>query len=122
MSIERFEAPAQARAWARSKRAEGLSIGIVPTMGALHEGHLEMVRRAVHENDLACVSVFVNPLQFDKTSDLESYPRDLDSDARLLAGAACAMVFTGTLETFFPEAGAPAEIASVDPGPAAAGL
>ncbi len=122
MSIERLETPQAAQAWAAAQHAAGKSLGLIPTMGALHEGHLELVQRAVAENDLACVSVFVNPLQFDKAHDLESYPRDLETDARLLQGVGCSMVFTGTLEGFFPGALAADQIQRVDPGPAATGL
>ncbi len=115
--------PGAARAWCAAQRAAGKTIGFVPTMGALHEGHLELVRRAARENDVAVVSIFVNPLQFNDPRDLERYPRDFEGDARLLAGARCTMVFTGTLAGFFPELPAgEAPAARVDPGPAAEGL
>ncbi len=91
-------------------------------MGALHVGHLGLVRRAVAENDLAVVSIFVNPLQFDDPGDLERYPRDFEADAQLLVGAGAAMAFTGTLAGFFPEAKDPDTIEFVDPGPAARGF
>lgn len=95
-------------------------------MGALHDGHLALARRAAAENDRACASVFVNPLQFDDPADFERYPRDLAADAAQLAGAGCRMVFTGTLAGFFPgeldERGALPPERLVDPGPAAAGL
>ena len=115
-------APPEARLWASGARASGKTIGLVPTMGALHAGHLSLVRRAVAENDLACVSVFVNPLQFDDATDFERYPRDLDADTAKLRDAGCAMVFAGTLDSFFPEASSPEEIELCDPGPASIGL
>ncbi len=103
-------------------RSEGSSIGFVPTMGALHDGHLALVRRAVRENDVTCVSVFVNPLQFDDPRDFERYPRDLARDARLVESAGAALVFTGTIADFFPEAQQRETIPRRDPGPAALGL
>jgi len=105
----------------------GRTLGFVPTMGALHQGHLELVRRAVAENDVCCVSVFVNPLQFNDPSDFEHYPRDLARDAELLELEGCAMAFSGTLAGFFPgeldpgTGGLPASRLR-DPGPAALGL
>jgi len=116
--ITQFTEPAAAARWCAEQRASGRSLGFVPTMGALHEGHLELVRRATAENDEVCVSIFVNPLQFDDPSDFERYPRDFAGDARLLAGAGARMAFTGTLESFFP-AGQPALEA---PGACAEGL
>ena len=121
MSLARLPDPRAARAWCAA-RAEGSTLGFVPTMGALHEGHIGLVRRSVSENERTCVSVFVNPLQFDDPLDLERYPRDLDADAELLEAAGCDMVFTGTLAGFFPEASSPAEIPRREPGPAAVGL
>lgn len=120
--------PQQARAWSRECRAQGRSLGFVPTMGALHEGHLELVRRAKRENRAVCVSVFVNPLQFDDPKDLSAYPRDLDGDARLLAGVGNDLLFSGELADFFPEFGPRlaseglAAIPREDPGPDAQGL
>jgi pantoate--beta-alanine ligase len=92
-------------------------------MGALHEGHLGLVRRAADENERVCVSVFVNPLQFDDPKDFERYPRDFEGDAERLDEAGCDLVFTGTLAQFFPGSdGDLARVARRDPGPAAAGL
>ncbi len=124
--IVRIDNPLSAQQWCFEQRTRGLSIGFVPTMGALHAGHLELARRATDENDVAVVSVFVNPLQFNDPLDFARYPRDFEGDAQMLARAGVAMVFTGSLEQFFPgqvQAGrelAPA--AWLEPGPSAAGL
>lgn len=120
--LERCPDPEAARHWCAAQRAAGARIGFVPTMGALHEGHLSLVRRALSENERACVSVFVNPLQFDDARDYERYPRDLEADARLLASAGCSMLFTGTLEQFFPERARGEPVPLRAPGPAAEGL
>ncbi len=125
-AIEALGSPAEARAWCASARSGGARIGFVPTMGALHEGHLDLVRRAARENDFAVVSVFVNPLQFDEKTDFERYPRDFAGDVELLARAGCGMAFTGTLATFFPgeldATGALPREKLRDPGPCALGL
>lgn len=74
-------------------RRQGLSVGLVPTMGYLHEGHKSLITRAVSENDRVVVSVFVNPMQFGPSEDLESYPRDMDRDAALCEEAGAALIF-----------------------------
>lgn len=79
----------QVRAW----RKEGLTVGLVPTMGYLHEGHKSLIDRAVEENDRVVVSVFVNPIQFGPSEDLASYPRDLKRDAGLCEEAGADLVF-----------------------------
>ena len=66
-------------------RKQGKEIGLVPTMGALHEGHASLVRRSVKENGITVVSLFVNPTQFNDKNDLKNYPRTLDADCQLLA-------------------------------------
>lgn len=114
--------PASARAWCDDVRSKGQAIGYVPTMGALHEGHLSLVRRAVAENDKTVVSIFVNPLQFDDADDLEKYPRDMQSDIDLLQSVGCDMVYFGTLEGFFPELEDVTKIVKVASGPKGAGL
>lgn len=83
-------------------RQNGHSIGLVPTMGALHAGHLSLVERAVKENGVTVVSVFVNPTQFNNPTDLATYPRDEEADIRLLAGAGVDMVFMPTVEEIYP--------------------
>ena len=65
-------------------RKEGKKIGLVPTMGALHQGHASLVKRSVEDNDVTVVSVFLNPTQFNDKGDLERYPRNLDADCKLL--------------------------------------
>ena len=121
--IERVEEPHLAAAWCAGARDDGLSLGFVPTMGALHEGHLALVRASVAANDRTVVSVFVNPLQFNEQEDFERYPRDLEADARMLDDVGCDVVFTGTLAQFFPGCeDVAAAVDLEDPGPAAAGL
>lgn len=77
----------------REWRGEGLTIGAVPTMGYLHEGHLSLIDRSVKENDRTVVSVFVNPIQFGPSEDLESYPRDIERDSALCRGHGADIVF-----------------------------
>lgn len=79
------------------------SIGFVPTMGALHDGHLSLVERCVAENDVCVVSVFVNPTQFNDKNDLATYPRTLDKDCVLLEPAGCMYVFAPSAEEMYPE-------------------
>ena len=81
----------------------GKTIGFVPTMGALHDGHLALVSRAVAENDVCVVSVFVNPTQFNNVTDLEKYPRNLNRDAALLESVGCKVVFAPTPEEIYSE-------------------
>lgn len=74
-------------------RKEGLSVGFVPTMGFLHEGHKSLIDKAVEQNDRVVVSVFVNPMQFGPTEDLDKYPRDLAADTRLCEAAGANLIF-----------------------------
>ena len=82
-------------------KKEGKTIGLVPTMGALHEGHASLVRRAVNENDICVVSVFVNPTQFNNKEDLALYPRDLERDAKLLSSIGAHYVFAPSPEEMY---------------------
>lgn len=84
-------------------KKDGKSIGFVPTMGALHDGHLQLVRRCVAENSIAVVSVFVNPTQFNDKNDLKNYPRTLEADCHLLGKAGCHMVFAPDENEMYPE-------------------
>lgn len=84
-------------------RAEGKTIGLVPTMGALHEGHASLVRRSVAENDVTVVSIFLNPTQFNDKTDLEKYPRTLEADCELLTRVGATIAFAPSVEEVYPE-------------------
>jgi pantoate--beta-alanine ligase len=84
-------------------RKKGLSIGFVPTMGALHEGHLSLVEKAGEETGFVVVSIFVNPTQFNDKGDLSRYPRNLQHDLELLAPGYCQLVFAPEAEEIYPE-------------------
>lgn len=84
-------------------RNENKTIGLVPTMGALHEGHGSLVKRCVAENDYTVVSVFVNPTQFNDKNDLNNYPRTLDADCEMLQSLGADLVFAPTVEEVYPE-------------------
>ncbi|MBP3506383.1 MAG: pantoate--beta-alanine ligase [Lachnospiraceae bacterium] len=84
-------------------RKAGLSVGLVPTMGYLHEGHKSLIDRAVKENDKVVVSVFVNPMQFGPTEDLASYPRDLQRDAALCEDAGATLIFNPEPENMYSD-------------------
>ncbi len=114
--------PISATKWCQEQRELNRTIGFVPTMGALHQGHLSLVDRSIVENDVSCVSIFVNPLQFNEPDDYSNYPRDIEVDCQLLDKAGCNMVFTGTNRDMFPEASTLGEITLINPGPAGNGL
>lgn len=83
-------------------RKQGKTVGMVPTMGALHEGHASLVRRSVSENGVTVVSVFLNPTQFNDSKDLERYPRTLDADCKLLEECGADYVFAPSVEEMYP--------------------
>jgi len=105
--------PKQMREWSRAERARGRRIGFVPTMGFLHEGHLQLVDRAGQRADQVVVSIFVNPLQFGPREDLATYPRDLDRDRTLAAERGVACLFVPDTPAMYPAE----PLVRVSPGP-----
>jgi pantoate--beta-alanine ligase len=87
----------------RTQRRDGIPLGFVPTMGALHEGHLSLVRRSRSENDATLVSIFVNPTQFDDHVDYEKYPRTLEDDVRMLEAAGADYVLLPSQADLYPD-------------------
>jgi pantoate--beta-alanine ligase len=114
--VETVHSADELRYWVESWRLESRSVGFVPTMGALHEGHLALVRRAAELANRVVVSVFVNPTQFGAGEDFERYPRSVELDSELLQEKGCHLLFLPETEIIFPEGhstyvdmGAPAE-------------
>ncbi|WP_431967306.1 pantoate--beta-alanine ligase [Nocardia sp. bgisy134] len=110
--------PSVVAAVAKALRGVGRTVGLVPTMGALHEGHLEIVRRAKRTNQVVIVSVFVNPLQFAANEDLDKYPRTLDADVELLRAEGVDLVFAPSASDMYPDG----PRTTVQPGPVGAEL
>jgi pantoate--beta-alanine ligase len=96
---------AQVRQQVKEWKSQGLTVGLVPTMGYLHEGHASLVDTAVSQCDRVVASDFVNPTQFGPGEDLESYPRDFDHDCALLEEHGCAMVFYPSVDEMYPDGG-----------------
>jgi pantoate--beta-alanine ligase len=97
------QSPAEMQRMVEDYRHAGRSIGLVPTMGALHDGHLSLIRRCRAESDVALMSLFVNPTQFNRRDDLDRYPRDLDRDSRLARSAGVDVIFAPAAEGMYPE-------------------
>jgi pantoate--beta-alanine ligase len=112
--VEVIRAIAMARKVCDAARSAGRTVGFVPTMGAFHDGHVSLMRRACDERDHAVVSIFVNPLQFGPAEDLSRYPRDEDRDLSIAGQLGVDVVFAPSAEEMYP-AGRP-EV-TVDPGP-----
>jgi len=98
-----LEHPGRMHALSDQLRAQGKKIGLVPTMGALHEGHLSLMRRCRSDNDISIMSLFVNPLQFDQKGDLKAYPRDLEGDLKMARAVGVDLVFAPTEPVMYPE-------------------
>ncbi|MBV8488516.1 MAG: pantoate--beta-alanine ligase, partial [Planctomycetaceae bacterium] len=101
-SLEPVESVAAVRARVAAAHTTGRTVGFVPTMGALHQGHGRLIERCSAETDLVVVSIFVNPTQFGPSEDLASYPRTLQSDLQTCAAAGASLVFTPTEATIYP--------------------
>ena len=84
-------------------KTENKNIGFVPTMGALHNGHLSLITAASKDSDIIVVSIFVNPTQFNKSDDLKNYPRNIDSDLAILENSACDIVFIPSVDEIYPD-------------------
>jgi pantoate--beta-alanine ligase len=110
--IERIASKSEMRSAVAGARREGKTVGFVPTMGALHAGHLSLVHAARERTDIVVVSIFVNPTQFGPGEDFEQYPRRIDDDIALLAAEGVQIVFTPSVETMYGAA----SVVTVDPG------
>ena len=97
-----FDTPDPMRAWSQTRRVEGRRIAVVPTMGALHAGHLALVRAASDHADLVVVTIFVNPLQFNQAADLDAYPRPIDDDLTACRAAGVDAVYAPTAAVMYP--------------------
>lgn len=100
--MTRFETISSLRQYLATLRFEK-TIGFVPTMGALHEGHITLIKTARQENDIVISSIFVNPVQFNNTDDLARYPRTLEEDSQQLEAAGCDVVFAPSVAEMYPE-------------------
>lgn len=98
-----FKKVADLQRWLDGQRADGRTVGFAPTMGALHQGHLELVRLAKRAGNLAVASIFVNPTQFNDPKDLEKYPRTPERDIELLISADCDVLFMPPVEEVYPQ-------------------
>ena len=102
MSVEVAGTIARVRAWRDGHRRSGARVGFVPTMGALHAGHARLIEHARRGSDQVIVSIFVNPLQFDRKDDLERYPRTLDADVRICEDLGVDLVFAPSIADMYP--------------------
>ncbi len=99
----KFSTVSEIKAFVKKQKNVGKTIGFVPTMGALHQGHLNLMKRAKKENDLLVVSIFVNPIQFNNKEDLVKYPRNLNNDIDLLKSVGCDVLFAPSTTEMYPD-------------------
>src|SRR5258707_7019808 len=101
--MQPISSAAEITAVSKAARRAGTRVGSVPTMGALHRGHISLVRTARTQSDLVVVSIFVNPAQFGPTEDFAKYPRSLETDSAMLAAEGCDYLFHPTVEEMYPK-------------------
>ena len=101
--MQKFNTVASLKEALAKVKADGKTVGLVPTMGALHDGHLSLIRKAKEQNDIVVVSVFVNPIQFNNKEDLAKYPRTVDADCEKLESVNTDMVLIPSVEEMYPE-------------------
>jgi len=103
MTIRVYESVEEIQTFISQEKAKGKSVGFTPTMGALHEGHMSLVRRSNRENDISVVSIFVNPTQFNEQTDLAKYPRTFKADKKLLDENNCDVLFFPSVKEIYPK-------------------
>jgi pantoate--beta-alanine ligase len=96
-----FNTKQEIKSYLTTQKEEHKTIGFVPTMGALHQGHLSLVKKAKKKNDIVVVSIFVNPTQFDKKEDLTNYPKTIENDTQLLESISCDVLFFPSVEEIY---------------------
>ena len=99
--MEIFNTKQEIKSYLTTQKKKNKTIGFVPTMGALHEGHLSLIKQAKKKNDIVVVSIFINPTQFDNNKDLEKYPKKIESDTRLLANSSCDVLFYPSVKEMY---------------------
>ncbi len=98
-----FQTIADVKAYLAAQKHAGKTVGLVPTMGALHAGHISLVKQALQKNECVIASIFVNPTQFNNAVDLEKYPRTIEKDTQMLLEAGCSALFVPTVKEVYPE-------------------
>ena len=101
--MKQFGTVKEISAWLKSRKNNEQSIGFVPTMGALHKGHISLINRSKKENKITVCSIFVNPIQFNNEEDLIKYPRTLSQDLKMLDACGCDAVFTPSTSEIYPK-------------------
>ncbi len=99
--MEIFNTKQEIKSYLTAQKERGKTVGLVPTMGALHQGHLSLVNKAKRKNDIVVVSIFVNPTQFDKKEDLTNYPKTIENDTELLKSVSCHVLFFPSVEEIY---------------------